>query len=330
MANERKERIATISGKNGYVQLLEEELKAYSIAIFFSATNIGETNYFSYEWYKKRTLYGRVRITRGEYCLKEHLIQYQNDCIYEETATLYETVKRLQCEAQKQYEFRKYVREGLAAMNAFFSIPLFPPTLPTASDQIPPQPIGVPGLQVDGIYYNMFPGCAGELTIQTWYDDDICKDVNGNPLTKDNRGKPPDPKVAGDPPSGTDANVPPPDYSPNSSYEDPNPRDDVPTDKIKDPTLPEGEPGRFYIATFRDTIIATGEVRVTFTLQILGKYGSLERYVRGNNSSYDYRIQTAIGVAGVPQPNYTEVFSGTGGTLANPTIRIDLVSIVPQ
>lgn len=331
MPNERRERTVTVSGLKGYFPLTEEEQGAYRIEFFFSASNLGEANYFNYEWYEERTLYGRFKFARGKYTLKEKLIQYQNECIYTEEATLSETLKRIQCLTQRIYEADKYLMEGLAAVSAFLSVPLFPVASSTALDQIPPQPIGVPGLQVDGVYYNMFPGCAGDVTIQTWYDDDICKDVNGNPLTKNNRGKPPEPKVSGTPPKGTDQNVPDPTYPPGSNYEDPNPGNDVPTDTIANPTAKNGISGTFYTLHYRDFITATGVTRGTGTVTILGGYGKVIARPTDGGQTREWVIQTAIGVASVPQPNFTVLISTTGlNQNGEPFISIEATSIVPQ
>ncbi len=160
MPNPRRERTIVVSGLKGYFQLLPEEQKAFRCEIFFSGTNVGLTNYYNFEWYKERTLYGRYKIARGEYTTREKLLQYQNELIYAEEATLFEVVKRLQCERQRQYEVNRYVVQQLADLAARGGNPLPWNAGSTAFDQIPPQPIAIPGLQIDGVYYQMFPGCA--------------------------------------------------------------------------------------------------------------------------------------------------------------------------
>lgn len=330
MSNERRERFVTVSGLNGYFQLLPEELKAYRVEFYFSASNVGETNYYSYEWYKERSLYGRFKLARGEYTLKERLVQYQNELFYTEEATLNETVKRLQCGLQKQYEVNKFVVEAIIKVAAGLNLTFEYGTGSTGFDQIPPQPIGIPGLAVDGCYYNMFPGCAGKVTIMTWYDADICNDVNGNPLTKDNHGKPPTPSSAGRPPAGSPGSVPPPDYAPGGSHQDDPTTPDVPTDIIKDPKLPDGFVGTLYRLTYEDKITATGEVRATPTIVITGKYSGLIEQPIGNSNSLNYVIQTGIGVAGVQQPNYVQLGSTPKDQNGVKTITITILSIVPQ
>lgn len=296
MANSRRERIITVSGLKGYFPILPEEQKAFRIEMFFSATNVGETNYYSYEWYKERTVYGRFKAARGEYTTKEKLLQYQNELIYQEEATLNETVKRLQCQAQKQYEVNKFLVESIIKVAAAANVVTGFGAGGAAFDQIPPQPISIPALQVDGIYYNMFPGCAGNITVQTWYDDDICKDVNGNPLTRDNRGKPPDPASAGKPPAGTDRNVPPPTNSSGGSHVDDPLIPDVPTDTIDNPIPISGFAGTLYQVTYTvrddyDGATSQGSFRIQ------GKYTSPVNR-EPNRQLYDYGFYAAIGTPG--------------------------------
>lgn len=331
MSATRRERIITVSGKDGYFSLLPEEQDALRIEVFFSATNLGVANYFNYEWYKERTLYGRFKFARGEYTLKEKLVQYQNECLYSEEATLFEIVKRLQCERQRQYKVNKFVVESLIALGNASNIALNYYSGGSSYDEIPPQPIEIPGIQVDGVYYSMFPGCAGKLTLQTWYDDDICKDVNDQPLTKNNRGKPPDPAVAGKPPTGNDSNVPEPTFPPGSTYNDPSPNSDVPTDTISNPIVPNGISGVFYRLTYRDFITATGVTRGVGTITILGGYGKVIARPTDGGQTREWVIQTAIGVASVPQPNFTVLISTTGlNQNGEPFISIEATSIVPQ
>lgn len=330
MLSRRAQRTLIISGKNGYVQLLPEEQKALRIELYFSATNAGQTNYYSYEWYKERTLYGRIKIAHGEYTSKEKLIQYQNELIYSEEATLFEVVKRLQCGLQKQYEVNKFLVEGLIKVATAAQVSLGFGSGSTAFDQIPPQPIEIPGLQIDGIYYNMFPGCAGNLVLQTWYDDDICKDVNGKDLTKDNRGKAPTPASAGRPPSGGVGDVPPPTTSPDDSYKDPNPGSDVPTDTLANPEKENGFTGTLYRLKYRDAFTVSGEVRAEPIITIVGKYGSLERRDIYGGTSVEWRIQTGIGVSTIQQPNYVVLGSSGKEPNGGTTVTITLLSITPQ
>lgn len=327
---DRKERTVTVSGKDGYFSLLPEEQKAYRIEVFFSATNLGVANYFNYEWYKERTLYGRFKFARGEYTLKERLVQYQNECIYTEEATLSEIVKRLQCVRQEQYKVNKFVVESLVQIGNASNLALSWYSGGSAYDEIPPQPIGVPGLQVDGIYYQMFPGCAGKITLQTWYDEDVCKDVNGNPLTRDNRGKPPEPAVAGRPPTGNDSNVPAPTFPTGSDYHDPNPGNDVPTDTLDNPIVPNGINGTLYTARFRDAFTATGEVRSEFNITVVGQYSSLIKRDLPGGTSVEWIIYSGIGNASNPAGTVIQVGSSGKEPNGSTTITISLLSIVPQ
>jgi hypothetical protein len=330
MLSKRAQRIIVISGKKGYVQLLPEEQKALRIEVYFSATNIGEGNYYSYEWYKERGFFGRIKIAHGEYTSREKLLQYQNELIYSEEATLFETVKRIQCGLQKQYEVNKFLVEGLIKIASASSIVLGFGTGSTSFDQIPPQPIEIPGLQIDGIYYNMFPGCAGNMTFQTWYDEDICKDVNGIDLTKDNRGKAPTPAMSGTPPRGNDTNVPAPSTSPDSTYVDPNPGTDIPTDTLQNPPVQNGFTGTLYIMTWRDAFTVSGEVRATPSLTIAGKYGGLIKRDINNGRSVEWVIQTSIGLPDVTQPNYISLGGSGKEADGSTTITITLLSIVPR
>lgn len=330
MASTRRERFVTISGKDGYFPLLPQEQDAIRIEIFFSATNIGVSNYENFDWYKSRTLYGRMKFARGEYVLKEHLIQYQNECCYTEEATLFEIVKRLQCTYQKQWEVNHFLVQAVTIIANKVEAVVATGSNNPAFDQPQPQPIEIPGLQVDGIYYSMLAGCAGKIIIQSWYDDDQCKDHEGNLLTKNNRGKPPTPQVAGKPPSGTQANVPPPDYSPGSDYTDPNPGDDVPTDTITDPTIPQGVPGGLYTVTIRDSFTASGEVRGISTLTIQGKYSALIKKKTPSGTSMSFGIQTSIGTPQHPDGVYTEFLTSGIEPNGTTTVTIEILSIVPQ
>jgi hypothetical protein len=331
MLSRRAQRTIVVSGKKGYVQLLPEEQKAIRIEVYFSATNVGETNYYSYEWYKERTLYGRFKIAHGEYTSKEKLVQYQNELVYSEEATLFEVVKRLQCGLQKQYEVNKFLVEGLIKVAAAAQVPLGFGAGSTAFDQIPPQPIEIPGLQMDGLYYNMFPGCAGNLIFQTWYDNDICKDVNGIDLTKDNRGKAPQPASVGKPPSGTDRNVPEPTNSPDGTYSDPTPGSDVPTDTIANPEKQTGIACTLYTLTYAFKSSNPSNPPDIGTETIYGKYGSPQ--TRNTvEDIYEYGLYHGIGCAGLAgAPLWLRLVgvrgqSNIGAAVARLTIR----SINPQ
>lgn len=330
MPNSRRERTITVSGLKGYFQLLPEEQKAFRCEIFFSATNVGLTNYYSYEWYKERTLYGRYKIARGEYTTREKLLQYQNELIYAEEATLNEIVKRLQCSLQKQYEVNKFMVEATIKVAAALSVVTGFGSSSTAFDQIPPQPINIPGLQIDGVYYNMFPGCAGKITIQTWYDDDICLDVNGQPLTKDNRGKPPEPASAGKPPAGSDSNVPLPTFPPSSTYADPNPSQDTPTDQLDNPNVPNGYVGTLYTLRYRDYFTSSGETRANVVTTIVGQYSGLITGTDQGGARKFRGLFTNIGSASNPTGVFMELQS-FGNSVGYPdAVSIDGFSITPQ
>ena len=176
----------------------------------------------------------------------------------------------------------------------------------------------------------MFPGCAGNLVFQTWYDEDECKDANGNPLTRDNRGKAPEPAFKGDPPSGTDANVPKPTYSPGGTYEEPNPGQDEPTETVENPRPIEGFPNTLYTLRYRDYITETGVTRDMVQLTIVGKYGSIVERKVNNNTSVERYIMTGIDRPGNPNP----IKVGLQNTGLNPNgstyVSIDSVTITPQ
>lgn len=330
MTSKRAERIVIISGKDGYVGVTPAEQKAFRIEVFFTATNVGLTNYYSYEWYKKKSLYGRIKIVRGEYTTKEKLVQYQNELVYSEEATLFEIVKRLQCQALVQNKINVFAVNALSKLLEHYQIS------PPGSDGIsvfevpPPTPIGIPALQIDGIYYNMFPGCAGQLVFQTWYDEDICVDKDGNPLTRDNRGKPPDPAFSGNPPSGTDSNVPAPTYAPGGGYEDPTPGIDEPTENVENPFPPAGFPGTFYTITWRDYRTATGITRANPQLTIVGKYGTVVNRLFNNGGSVERYIMTGIDRPGNPAPIKVVLQESGIEPDGTPTVNIDSVAIVPQ
>lgn len=329
MPNPRRERIITVSGLNGYFQLTEEEQKAFRIEFFFTATNVGQTNYYNYEWYKERTLYGRFKLARGEYTLKERLVQYQNELIYQEEATLNEIVKRLQCQAQKQYEVNKFLVEATIKIAAAANIVTGFGGGGAAFDQIPPQPIGIPGLQVDGCYYNMFPGCAGRVIVMTWYDDDICKDVSGNPLTKDNRGKAPTPAFAGKPPSGTNDNVPPPTYEKDATYRDDPNKPDEPTTILDNPLIPKGQA----CVNYRVTVRLSGSFFGAGTNQtdiLYGAIGKVDLKINPDNS-WQLRINYGIGCTQAGKPE--AYFGYAGGSAYDPqyaALKCVIVSITPM
>jgi len=330
MPSKRAERTITISGKNGYVQLLPEEQKAIRVEIYFTATNVGATNYYSYEWYKERTLYGRVKIARGEYTTKEKLIQYQNELLYSEEATLFEIVKRLQCQNQKQYEVNKFLVEATTQVAAALNVVTGFGGSSTAFDQIPPQPIEIPGLQVDGLYYNMFPGCAGKIVVQTWYDTDTCKDVNNIDLTKDNRGDAPDPAFPGRPPAGTDANVPLPTFPKDGTFADPTPNTDVPTETLDNPSPIAGFTGTLYTVKIATSFRATGAAREVGQITIVGKYSGVIQRPMFGGSSTEWVMQTGIGVSTIAQPNYVQLAQSGFDAPGAPSMIFDGVTITPQ
>ncbi len=329
MPSRRAERTITVSGKNGYIQLLPEEQKALRIEVYFSATNVGETNYYSYEWYVERTLYGRFKISHGDYTSREKLCQYQNELLYSEEATLFEVVKRLQCGLQKQYEVNKFLVEGLIKVAASAQVTLGFGAGSTAFDQIPPQPISIPGLQMDGLYYNMFPGCAGIITFQTWYDNDICKDVNNKDLTRDNRGKAPTPASAGKPTRGGAGDVPPPTFPTDNKFRDDNPTQDEPTDTIENPEPTQGFACTLYSVKVRLSGGSFGAGSEQ-TDTLYGKFGGFQlRVIPGE--SWQFGIAYGIDCS---QPGYPQrFFSYAGGTSAPPAqgfYKGEIISITPR
>ena len=330
MTSKRAERIVIISGKDGYVGVTPAEQKAFRIEVFFTATNVGLTNYYSYEWYKKKSLYGRIKIVRGEYTTKEKLVQYQNELVYSEEATLFEVVKRLQCNAFATYDHLEYMTQYIRKISTKLGASTNDENIPISAFIKPPKPISIPALQIDGIYYNMFPGCAGQLVFQTWYDEDICVDKDGNPLTRDNRGKPPDPAFSGNPPSGTDSNVPAPTYAPGGGYEDPTPGIDEPTENVENPFPPAGFPGTFYTITWRDYRTATGITRANPQLTIVGKYGTVINRLFNNGGSVERYIMTGIDRPGNPAPIKVVLQESGIEPDGTPTVNIDSVAIVPQ
>lgn len=330
MPSRRAERTLVVSGSTGYIQLLPEEKKAFRIEVYFTATNVGNTNYYNFEWYKERSLYGRFKVSRGEYTSKEKLVQYQNELLHSEEAALFEIVKRLQCGLQKQYEVNKFLVGATIQIAAALNVVTGFGGGSTAFDQIPPQPISIPGLQMDGLYYDMFPGCAGNIIFQTWYDDDICKDVNNQDLTRDNRGKAPDPAFPGRPPSGGESNVPTPTTAPGSSYVDPAPGTDEPTDTLDNPPSISGFPNTLYTVKWRDAFTRTGVIRGEPTITIVGQYSGLIRREILGGTSVEWGLNTSIGVPGVTQP----IFRSLGESGVEPdgstTVTITLLSITPQ
>lgn len=329
MPNPRRERTITVSGKNGYVPILAVEQKAFRIEVYFSATNVGETNYYSYEWYTKRSLYGRFKIVRGEYTTKEKLVQYQNELVYSEEATLFELVKLLQCERLRRLKTDLFLTYQLFAIMQHFQIPVNYSYRGNPFELPEPTPINIPALQVDGIYYNMFPGCAGTLTVQTWYDDDTCVDVNNEPLTKDDRGKPPDPSATGEPARGTEPNVPTPTFPPNGTYVDPAKGTDVPTDSIPNPGDPVGGVGTPYRVTVKSYLQPEQTLSNTFFLDIQGRYGAM---VEETPAPGQFRIGMyhLIGAPSSPPQGIFKQFASGGRNDDGATrVRIEIYSIVP-
>lgn len=329
MPSRRAERIVIISGKDGYVPVTLAEQKAFRIEVFFTATNVGLTNYYSYEWYKKKSLYGRIKIVRGEYTTREKLVQYQNELVYSEEATLFEVVKRLQCNAFATYDHLEYMTQYIRKISTKVGASTGDENIPISAFIKPPKPISIPALQVDGIYYNMFPGCAGQLVFQTWYDDDLCLDKDGNPLTRDNRGKPPDPAFSGNPPAGTDSNVPNPTYPPGSSYQDPSPGQDEETGESTDPNLPQGEVGRFYILRFREKNTETGVLGGTGSIEILGKYGPVIKREVNTGTSIEYGLFTNIGSPSAPAGSFVQLSQSANIPPGTGRYSVQIVSITP-
>jgi hypothetical protein len=329
MPQKRAERTIVVSGKNGYIQLLPEEQKALRIEVYFTATNVGTTNYYSYEWYKERTLYGRFKVSRGEYTSKEKLVQYQNELVYSEEATLFEIIKRLQCQIQLQYVVNKFLVEGVASLLGNSNLPNGFSAGSTSFDQIPPQPVSIPGLQMDGLYYNMFPGCAGKIVFQTWYDNDSCKDVNGNDLTRDNRGKAPDPAFTGRPPSGDDSDVPKPTYEPNNSYKDPDLTNDEPTETLENPIGDKGLACTLYTLKYDARRDSDGYTFPVQTITIYGKYGAVIN--RSNSPTVtDFGLYHGIDCPGISTtPLWAQLVSG-GYYQGKPEFIPRIISIVQQ
>lgn len=330
MSQKRAERVVIISGKDGYVQITDSEKTAFRIEVYFSATNVGENNYYSYEWYKKRTLYGRFKVARGEYTSKEKLVQYQNELIHSEEALLFELVKRQQCEALYRYTSLTYIAEYVQAIAQHFNITLDGDEEPVGFVITPPDQVSIPGLQMDGVYYNMMPGCAGELTFQTWYDDDECLDPeNGDPLTRDNRGDPPDPASSGEPLAGDESDVPEPTYPPGSTYDDPTPGADEPTEEGENPLPEDGFPGTLYTLTGRDFFSRTGVTRGLINITIVGSYTSVFRRPINNGASIETGILTSLNRPGQPALFVQLLQSGVESDGVE-TVTFELGSITPQ
>lgn len=330
MPSKRAERIVTISGKDGYIQVTEAEQKAFRIEVFFTATNVSTTNYYSYEWYKKKSLYGRIKIARGEYTSREKLVQHQNELVYAEEATLFEVVKRLQCNAFEVYNALEYMTQYIRKISTKVQASTNDENIPISAFIKPPKPISIPGLQIDGVYYNMLPGCAGRLVFQTWYDEDECKDKDGNPLTRDNRGKPPEPAFQGDPPKGTANDVPIPTFGPGTTYVDKDPLIDEPTDNVPNPGDPVGTLGALYTLIADAYLQPEGTFVVRQTITIRGKYGGIVVETPGPGL-FRIGIYNAIGMVGSPPKGaFSQLSEGGRNPDGATRIRIQLISITPQ
>lgn len=326
----RAERVVTISGKNGYVQLTPNERKAFRIEIYFSASNVGNNNSFSFEWYKKRSVYGRAKISVGEYTIREKIIQYQNELLYSEEATLFEITKQLQCERLRQHENASYITYLLAGISEHFQIPIDFSYNGRSFELPTPTPIAVPGLMVEGFYYNMLPGCAGTLTFQTWYDEDECLSATGQPMTRDNRGKPPEPENAGNPPSGTDADVPPPTYPPDKTYDDPTPGDDEPTDEIENPQSSTGIACTLYRLLYDEASSNPANPPNRGQATLYGEYTPF--FNRSQNPDVmDYGCFHGISCAAIgANPLWFQLVGGATASAQLLKDRITIVSILPQ
>lgn len=330
MSQKRAERVVIISGKDGYVQLTDSEKTAFRIEVYFSATNVGETNYYSYEWYKKRTLYGRFKVARGEYTSKEKLVQYQNELIHSEEATLFELIKRLQCDALERFENLEFIAEYVVKIGEKLDIAFEGEIEPIGLVIQPPEQVSIPGLQMDGIYYSMQPGCAGELTFQTWYDEDECLNPNNDePLTRDNRGDPPDPATSGEPIAGDESDVPEPTYPPGGDYDDPTPGADEPTDSVDNPIPEEGFPGTLYTLTGRDFFTRTGVTRGLINITIVGSYSSVIRRPINNGASIETGILTSINRPG-QNTLFVQLLQSGVESDGVETVSFELGSITPQ
>lgn len=325
MTAQRSERQVTISGSDGYFQLTPRELQAFRIELYWSATNVNVSNYYNFEWYKERTLYGRLKVARGEYSIKEVQLIYQNQLIWMEESTLSEMVKRIQCTTQKLYDSIKYTATVVESIATSGTIGL----VPTAFDVVPPQPVGVPGLVANGVYYDMVPGCAGWVTVQAWYDDDICVDALGNPLTRDNHGKPPQPAAQGRPPAGSTNDVLPPTYQSGGSYIDPSPGTDEPTDNLPNPVIPQGEACILYNVVVHEVgnLFPGGDN--TETLVLYGKIGKPELVLPTPNT-FKLRLPYGIDCGDPSKPPRFYEFAGGNIYAGYDTLKVTIVSITPR
>lgn len=246
----------------------------------------------------------------------------ENQLIYTEEATLNETIKRLQCATQKLYEGIKTVAQiaiGIAAQTGVTGTP-------TSFDVIPPQPVAIPGLEVDGIYYDMQPGCAGWVTVQSWYDDDVCVDANGNPLTRDNHGKPPDPAAQGLPPAGDSGDELPPTYEGGGSYIDPSPGSDEPTDQLPNPVIPQGDACILYNVVVHETgqLFPGGDN--TETLILYGKIGKPEMVDTAPNT-FVLRLPYGIDCDDPSKPPKFYNFAGGSKFPGYENLKVTIVSV---
>ncbi len=159
---------------------------------------------------------------------------------------------------------------------------------------------------------------------------DLCKDVNGNPLTTDNRGKPPDPAFTGRPPAGTDANVPPPRFPANQSYQDPNPTSDTPTEQIPNPGDPSGSINVEYILKAKAYSVSNGSFITDLTYTIKGRYGAIVTEFP-SSTNFKVGIYHSIGVPLLPAKGvFLQLSEGGRNASGGATVRVDLVSILPK
>lgn len=322
----KQRRQVTISGLSGFVPLTEPELKGYRIEIYFTATNVSDKNYYNYEWFKPQSLYGRFTVLRGEYTITSHLCRYEDEFIYTEDATLFEIVKRMQCDTQKLYSLIREVGEIAVGISNSPAIDTPNSTFP---DTVPPLKIAVPGLLVDGIRYNMLPGCAGYLYIDSWVDDDVCVDLNGDPLTSDGHGNPPAP-AAGSPAVGSPTDVPPPDYPSGGQPTTKPPSTYDPSQLLPNPGALQGQSCTMYRVRYYPTI--DGNVGDTQTLTLPGKIGQPgSRQAVGADGQpipglVNYYIPYGIGCN---QPGKTEDKYGVVGAGTQTQVTITIVSVVP-
>lgn len=305
-----------MSGTRKYVPLLPEEKAGYEVALYLTNLTVAPSFYQNAEWYPERRFFGRVVLQEVEYAIGTHLIQFNNELIYNEKATELFELHNAQCtHIESQYLMLELFKKTVGyfqqiAADLPISLPLVAAsslisladanTLQAGGEVIRGTP-GVDGasyrayrprkangLKLDGISYSMPEGVSGQLSICSWRFDDDCK-IPGTTVsaTQDGRGLPP--ATAGGPDAvGGGGNVPPAtgtgEPPPPGGARSPTDSDPSPPGPPDRPGIPPAQtlPGVGYIVKYGYSTDAGA--KNNFQSELLGPISGWETTTQGFNT----------------------------------------------